>query len=167
MNVKVVARVVQGWLDGRRIVELAEEFPGEREDERIRKAATYMFSTVSQTVAWGAHAYLRSWGLGRTDSGRQAPEEAMLPAYIQHGVHTPEAAVVSLLSVPRQVAEPLASVYRGRNGPIRAGEAKRLREFVEQADVDIWREALRISTLDVDPGDMRAVWRQMRGLPAN
>jgi hypothetical protein len=116
-------------------------------------------------VAWGAHAYLRGWGVGQRDSDWESSEDAMLPAYIQHGVHTAEAAVMSLFSIPRQVAEPMASVFRSRYGPVKLGEAFRLRNFIETADDGVWDEALRMSPLDASPSDLRVVWRQMRGLP--
>lgn len=165
MDVEAVARVVQGWMDGRRIVDLAAEFPGSDKDDQVRNAGAYLFSKVSQTVAWGAHAYLRGWGIGQPkDSEWESTEDAMLPAYIQHGVHTPEAAVASLLSIPRQLAEPIGGVYRELYGRLQPAEAGRLRKFVENADVQVWQAAVERSNLQVSAADVRSVWRQMRGL---
>jgi replicative superfamily II helicase len=166
MDVAAVARVIQGWLDGRRIPELAAEFPGKSDEDRVRNASTYIFSTVSQTVAWGAHAYVRGWGMSQpTQSKWEKSEGAMLPAYIQHGVNTPEAAVLSLLNVPRQIAEPLAGIYRSAHGSLQPDEVGKLREFAETSSVDVWDAALAKSFLQVNAKDLRVVWRQMRGLP--
>ena len=94
MSVDAVARVVQGWMDGKSISALAEDFPGDDSMSKTRKAAVYLYSKVSQTISWGAHAYLRGWSLRRQRSEAELrPVDAMLPAFIQYGVRTSEAAV--------------------------------------------------------------------------
>jgi helicase len=166
MNVGAVAGVVQGWIEGKSIPELADIFPGDAKSEKIRNAARYIYSKVSQTISWGAHAYMRGWGL--RISGRDidlAPEEGMLGAYIQYGVHTPEAAVASLLGVPRQFAEPFASVYRDEYGKLSPQDTPQFKDFVEQADHGLWGKVVsRSSVRDLAPDDVRRVWRQMQGL---
>lgn len=166
MSSEAVARVVQGWLEGKAICELADEFPGNELSARVRKAATYVFSKVSQTLSWGAHAYLRGWSLQVGGETAVAPSDEMLPAYIQHGVRTPEAAVASLFGVPRQFAEPFGALYRERHGQLTPDRTPEFLTFVEGADAGLWREATNRSALShaIDPEDARVVWRQMQGL---
>ncbi|MGH7509809.1 MAG: DEAD/DEAH box helicase [Gemmatimonadales bacterium] len=169
MSSEAVARVVQGWLEGKPIIDLSNEFPGEDLTERVRRAATYVFSKVSQTLSWGAHAYLRGWSLLAGDETTVAPADEMLPAYIQHGVRTPEAAVASLFGVPRQFAEPFGALYRERYGQLTPDRTPEFLTFVEDADIGLWQEATQRSSLSdsIDPSDVRVVWRQMQGLESH
>lgn len=164
MNVLAVARVVQGWMDGKQIHELAAPFPGDDEVTRIRRAARYIYGTVSQTVSWGAHAYFGGWSMASPEKDI-APSLAMLPAYIQYGVHTPEATVASLLGVPRQFAESFADEFRTLFGPLEPAGASKFRAFVEDADEGRWQSIVKRAGLtDIDPRDAMLVFRQMQGL---
>jgi hypothetical protein len=167
MDTAAVARVVQGWMDGTSVQDLAIEFPGKGPDDRVRQAGVYVHSTIAMTVAWGAHAYLR--GLGLSNSAvmdASTDEQQMLPAYIQYGVRTPEAAVAGLLGVPRQLAEAVGADYRDQHGRLDPKDAGRLKDHVERSDRADWSRILGRSTLAgrIDPGDVRLVWRQMQGL---
>lgn len=166
MDVHTVARVVQNWMDGKSIQEIAVDFPGDEVVDKIRAAGIYLYSTVSQTVSWGAHAYIRGWQM-KTDSSDNSISsgDAMLPAYIQYGVHSPEAAVASLLGVPRQFAEPIAAEFRKQHGTLKPEDASKFKSYVEQADNRIWELAVSQSSManSVDPADVRSVWRRMQG----
>lgn len=165
MNVQAVAKVVQGWMEGRTVAELAEAFPGEDINTKVRNAGKYVYGTVSQTISWGAHAYMR--GLNMADSARQSsilPEEAMLGAYIQFGVKTPEAAVASLLGIPRELAEGFGSEYRAAHGTLTPDRAPFFRSFVEDANTERWESVVERVGLSINPEDVRMVWRQMQGL---
>jgi hypothetical protein len=165
MDVHSVAKVVQGWIDGRQVHELASLFPGDDLATRQRKAAHYIYSTVSQSVSWGTHAYLRGWLFGDTLPSNPQPEDSMLPAYIQYGVRTPEAAVASLLGVPRAFAEAMGQEYRARWGTLTPENARDFRGFVEAADTADWTSVVRRSGLGgVEAADLRAVVRQMQGV---
>jgi helicase len=168
MNVGAVAEVVQRWINGDSIKEISALFPGQSEAEKVRLAGTYVFSKVANLIAWGAHAYSRGWSLqSRRSIDSLDPAVQVLPAYIQFGVPTPESVVCSLLGVPRGFAQAIGEIYVGRHGSLRPEDTSRLREFVEGAEVDIWSEAKSRSSFasDLDPADMRHVWRQMQGLP--
>lgn len=167
MDVSAVATVVREWIDGKPIAEIARAFPGDTELERTRSAGSYVYSKVSQTISWGAHAYLRGW-LMKTNT---RPEEVsasdkMLPAYIQHGVKTPEAAVASLMGVPRVVAESSGEVFRRRFGSIRPDNAVQMKHFLEGATETDWGTIAGGSRLSgrVTAADLRGVWREMQGL---
>ena len=166
MNVQVVARVVDGWVAGRQIHELAANFPGPDIFTKRRNAARYLYGTVSQTLSWGTHAYLRGWLMSGSVPDDLPPEDKMLPAYIQFGVHSPEAAVASLLGVPRPFAEALGQIYRERSGSITPETASQFRSYVETVDTTGWQETIeRSGILGVRSEDLKVVYRQMQGLP--
>jgi helicase len=166
MNVEAVARVVKGWVDGTSIQDLAKEFPGDTDDEKIRKAGTYVYGKVSQTISWGAHAYVKGWLMNVEDIDAVDPGERMLPSYIQYGVHSPEASVASLLGVPRLFAEGAATEFRDRNGSIEPSEALKMKEFLMTADSSAWKGIVEKSSRgrSVNPDDLRTIWRQMQGV---
>jgi hypothetical protein len=167
MNVQAVARVVQRWLNGEPVYKLANEFPGNTSADKIRHAGKYLYGTVSQTISWGAHAYLKGWMIANPSKVREEDAEGvMLPAYIQYGVNTPEATVVSLLGLPREFAEPFAEEYRERHGKLVPQNVHSLKDFIFDADEDRWARVVsrRSSTTSVNPSDLRMVWRQMQGL---
>lgn len=168
MDVEAVAKVVQGWIDGRQIHELSDEFPGEDDASKVRKTGKYLNSTVSQTLSWGAHAYLRGWAMSHTknsDISDLNPAEAMLPAYIQYGVNTPEATVACLLGVAREFAVGFGAEYRRQHGELEPRQASLFKSFVYEADDEVWaRVVLRSKIANVDPSDARIVFRQMQGV---
>jgi hypothetical protein len=167
MDTAAVARVVQAWIDGAPVQAIAHEFPGKEADDRVRKAGVYLHSKVAMTVAWGAHAYLRGLALGdQAALDAITAEQQMLPAYIQYGVRTPEAAVAGLLGIPRQLAEAVGEDYRERFGRLQPGETGRFKAQVEGATHKDWARILERSPLAarVDPADVLYVWRQIQGL---
>lgn len=164
MDVRVVAQVVNGWIAGLQVHELADVFPGDDIAEKRRKAAHYLYGTVSQTISWGTHAYLRGWLMTGQGSEQLPPEDKMLPAYMQYGVHTPEAAVASLLGVPRPFAEAVGEQYRERSGPLTPENAAAFQSYVESADNAVWDQVIiRSGVQGVRPADLRKVFRQMQG----
>ena len=117
LDEEAVARVINGWVSGHSIVDLAEEFRGATTSDRVRVAGAYLHSKVSQSISWGAHAYIRGWSL-RSGSNEVDSEGRMLPAYIQYGVRSPEAAVASVLGIPRQFAESAGEIFRAEHGQL-------------------------------------------------
>jgi len=165
MSVEAVTELVQGWIDGKQAHELAGLFSGNDNETKIRSAAKYLYSTVSQTISWGAHAYLRGWSMGQSQRDSETvPSDAMLASYIQYGVRTPEAAVASLLGVPRPFAEAFSEEYRQRFGSLRPLDASRFKEFVESADEQRWNAVVeRAEVESISSSDVRRVVRQMQG----
>ncbi|MCT7973659.1 DEAD/DEAH box helicase [Laspinema olomoucense] len=165
MSVQAVAELVQGWIDGKQAHELAEVFSGNDDEVKIRQAAKYLYGTVSQTMSWGTHAYLRGWSMGQPQRNSETdPSDAMLAAYIQYGVRTPEAAVASLLGVPRPFAEAFSEEYRQKFGQLRPLDASQFKEFVESADEQRWNAVVeRAEVESISSSDMRRVVRQMQG----
>ncbi|MFY0523504.1 DEAD/DEAH box helicase [Archangium gephyra] len=165
MDVQAVARVVQGWMDGTPLHQLAPEFRGKDLPDQVRKAGTYVYSKVSQTISWGAHAYLRGWSMrAHVDVDKIPAADAMLPAYIQYGVHSPEAAVASLLGVPRAFSQAVGDEFRHTHGALTPSEASKFKAFVETADVARWERIVTRSSLKVRADDLRTIWRQMQGI---
>jgi hypothetical protein len=166
LDVAAVARVVQGWIDGKTVPDLATSFPGDDRTKQIRACAAYLFRQVSQLISWGTHAYIRSWLTQGNASTANDPSTSMLPAFIQYGVRTPEAALASLLSVPRQFAEAVGAEYRERHGTLSPEEAGVFKKFIEDADAQLWSAIVARSPMadQIDPSDVRAVWRQIQGI---
>ncbi len=165
MSVEAVADAVTRWISGQSIPDVSGLFPGDTPHERTREAARYLHGTVSQTLSWGAHAYLRGWSMLSDDDA--AVEERLLPSFIQFGVNSPEAVVASLLGVPRQLAEATGEVYRERNAPLTPERADHFRQFLTSADTSDWSDIVDRSTLAGIgglPSDVRSVWREMQGL---
>lgn len=164
MDVQSVARVVLDWVGGSQVHQIANLFPGAEDTTRRRKAAQYLYSTVSQTISWGTHAYLRGWLLGAAE-GQSTVEDRMLPAFIQYGVNTPEAAVASLLGVPRPFARAFGELYRQQFGELSPEHVGNFKEVVEQADTASWQTVTTTSGVaDVNASDARAVFRAMQGI---
>jgi helicase len=164
MNVTAVAKAVQSWIDGLPIHQIAENFPGEDQSKRIREASRYLNSTVSQTLSWGAHAYLKGWA-ATAGSHDLAPDEAILPSLIQYGVKTPEAVVASMLGVPRSFAEATADQYRSRYGRITTENVENFQEYIDSAGEHEWNEIVgRSPVRGVTGEDFRVVFREMQGL---
>jgi helicase len=168
INTQLVADVVHQWMNGAAIYQIAPSFSGEHEAERIREAGKYVFGKVSQTVSWGAHAYLRGRDMLANDTPSSDDERQMLPAYIQYGVNDPGAVLASMFGVPRQAAPGIAAQFAARNGDLRPGDNARFRTFLEDSPVEVWRDAIAGSRVEnlVSPDDLRQVWRDAQGLRA-
>jgi hypothetical protein len=168
INTQLVADVVHQWMNGASIYEIAPAFTGDDEAERIREAGKYVFGKVSQTVSWGAHAYLRGRDMIANDMPSPDDERRMLPAYIQYGVNDPGAVLASMFGVPRQAALGIASEYRARHGVLAPGDNTRFRSFLEDSPVEVWRGAVTGSRVEglVSAEDLRQVWRDAQGLRA-
>lgn len=165
MDVLAVARVVEQWVGGMQIYEMAEEFPGKSHADRLRNAARYLHGTVSQTLSWGTHAYLRSWMFSRESSESDASGDRMLPAYIQYGVNTPEAAVASLLGVPRSFATAFGDLYREQYGPLTPENVSEFRAFAESAESEVWNQVVeRAGIQGVRAEHIHAVMSELQGV---
>lgn len=166
INTELVAEVVHQWMNGAAIHEIAPSFDGVNEAERIREAARYVFGKVSQTVSWGAHAYLRGRDMLTDEIPAPDDERRMLPAYIQYGVNTPASVLAAMFGIPRQAAPGIAAQYAARNGAPKPGDNARFRAFLETSSVEVWRDAISGSRVDglVSPADLRQVWRDAQGL---
>jgi helicase len=173
IDTAAIGRVVDGWMSGKTISELAGEFGKMGEAATVRNAGAYVFSKLSQTISWGAHAYVKGWTLQNSAAaGRLSAQDLMLPAYIQHGVRTPEAAVAALLGVPRLLAEPIGKQYRELRGALQPKDAAALKSFV---DLKSFVESAKSTTWDAAVGQSKlaghvsgkaamSVWKRMRGL---
>lgn len=164
INTELVAEIVHGWINGSTIQELSKPFTG-TPAEKVRDAARYVFGKVSQTVSWGAHAYLRGRDMIRAQDDPVNIEHQMLPAYIQYGVRTPEAVMASILGVPRSAAHQFGELYTRTNGRLEPDEGLRFRSFIEESTAKQWAEVVASSRLAgrVDPSDLERVWRRAQG----
>lgn len=166
IDTEAVAGVVYKWINGASIQEIAPAFPGETAADRIRDAGRYVFGLVSQTVSWGAHAFLRGRDMVNGQGAELEGVDRMLPAYIQYGVNSPASVMASILGVPRQLATPIADIYHERNGALRPEDGTKFRQFLETSPVEMWSEAVSETTMAgaVSPEDLRTVWRDAQGI---
>ncbi len=166
IDTQAVADVVHRWINGAAVQEIAGYFKGKTEADRIRDAGRYVFGLVSQTVSWGAHAFLRGRDIVNGKDAALEGADRMLPAYIQYGVNSPASVMASILGVPRQLASRLADLYDEANGSLRPEDGAKFRAFLESSPVEVWRDAVtgtRIAEL-VSAEDLRSVWRDAQGI---
>lgn len=166
IDTQAVADVVHRWINGSTVQEIATLFPGDDEASRIREAGRYVFGKVSQTVSWGAHAFMRGRDMLDGDKADQTSEEHMLPAYIQYGVNTPSSVLASILGIPRQLSSRIAAQYDKQNGALKPEDGRKFRNFLETSTVEVWRDALSGTNIDrlATAEDLRLVWRDAQGL---
>ncbi|MGM5028328.1 DEAD/DEAH box helicase [Tardiphaga sp. 862_B3_N4_1] len=166
IDTQAVADVVHRWINGGTVQEISSLFVGSDDADRLRKAGRYVFGKVSQTVSWGAHAYIRGRDMQSSEAVDLNSEEHMLPAYIQYGVNTPSSVLASILGVPRQVASRIAEQYDAANGAMTPEDGAKFRSFLETSPVEVWRDAVidtKIASI-ASPDDLRTVWRDAQGL---
>lgn len=161
MNVQRVAATVQAWMDGKTVREISSTFPGDTPQDRVRRAGTYVYDKVSQTVSWGAHAYVQGWQFGR----QTVETPSLLPSFIEFGVKTEEGVAASLFGVPRAVAEAVGAEYVDAAGGASSPTAEGMKRFLAASGAEMWRAAVsRAQIRDLDGADLRYVWRGLRGL---
>jgi len=108
---------------------------------------------------------MKGWVASGTRQNDITPEDTILPSLIQYGVKTPEAAVVSLLGIPRPFAEATASEYRNRHGRITPQTTVSLRDFLETTKQRDWNAIIQRSGISGLTGeDFYCVYRQMQGM---
>jgi len=132
----------------------------------VREAGKYVFGKVSQTVSWGAHAFLRGRAMLAGGDASLSDEHRMLPAYIQYGVNDPVSVLASIMGVPRQVAPQISALYGERHGALRPEDGEKFRTFLQASPMELWRDAMAGTSLGdrVSAEDLRAVWRDAQGL---
>lgn len=166
IDTMAVAKVVHQWINGASIKEISATFPGNSEADRVREAGKYVFGKVSQTVSWGAHAFLRGRTMLSGNDAMLSEEHRMLPAYIQYGVNDSVSVLASIMGVPRQLAPQMAALYGERNGRLRPEDSGKFKTFLQTGPVELWRDALANAKLGdrVSADDLRTVWRDAQGL---
>lgn len=166
INTQLVAQIIHGWINGASISDISPAFVGPNEEARIRAAGTYVFSKVSQTVSWGAHAYLKGRAIARGAKDDEAGAEIMLPAYIQYGVKKPEAVMASMLGVPRALAMAVADTYESDYGRLLPEESMKFKSILENSDLTFWNKSVSKTSLQgkVSGEDIRSVWREAQGI---
>lgn len=166
IDTEAVAAVVYKWINGASIRDMASAFPGDTDADRIRDAGRYVFGLVSQTVSWGAHAFLRGRDMVNGQGAELEGVDRMLPAYIQYGVNSPASVMASILGVPRQLATSIAGLYHEANGALRPEDSAKFRHFLETSPVEIWRDAVKGTAMasSVSAEDLRSVWRDAQGI---
>jgi len=136
LNVDAIGEMAWRWIEGESIEALSHDYPEGTADERVRKTGSYVYRKLSQMLAWGSHAYLKTLSLAADQKGNI--EDAMLPAYLQYGVNKPEAVIASIFGIPRAVSNAIGTVYQAQNGLLKPEDAGEFRKLLESDSHDFW-----------------------------
>lgn len=142
-NGDLLARIVQDWVGGHSLPEMASKFfPHEDATTSMSKCCKQLFGKLTQTASWGLAA-LQVLSLGDAFDGLSAAEQRSvrnLPARVFYGVNNDAALTLRLNGVPRKAAAPLASVLAVSETTSVGEVRKTLRE---RGDVP-WTQALGV-----------------------
>ncbi len=140
----MLARIICDWVQGRPLMEMAEEyFRDDRKSDPVdamTRCCRSVFGRLTQTASWGLAA-LQALTLG--DSLESLSEEEMrllrnLPARVYYGVNSDGALALRMLGVPRTAADPLAETLG-----VTSDEAlNSIRDRLRNTKIETWQTAL-------------------------
>jgi helicase len=159
-NPDAVAGVLQQWVSGASVSEIADEwFSGVEDDpdKRRRNTSVYLYSKLVGQVPWGIGAIQR---LSLTDPD-QREAVGHIPSLIFYGVSTREAAELRMAGVPRIAAQGLAVRWREHGD---AASFSDVREWLSQLDNRVWDSALPAGA-SLTGEECVNVWRALGGVP--
>ena len=166
LNTDAIAHIVQGWIEGASIKELAKYHPNAKKDEhkKINSVGKYIYSTVSQSISWGVHAYSKALALNTNEDSDKLTN--MLPSYIQYGVNSPEASVASLLGVPRVFAQAISQQFINKHGNVTKENVKTFKAFVESHNGTEWDNVVKSSRIysKVSASQAVSVVKKLQGI---
>lgn len=139
LNVEVIAEITSGWINGKTIHELANLHPSKKKDihQKANDVGKYVYSKISQTMAWGAQAYNQAYLLNAETSDKVEPNDN-LPSFLQFGVDTSEAALASVLGVPRVLAPSVSKAFNSQYGKLTVDNVSEFKGYVENYDTKKW-----------------------------
>ena len=150
---KRVARILQAWVRGQSLPDMASEFgSGDDPDKRAADFSSYLYGGLLGRASWGLGALEAVCFAGR-DAGRG--QEGYVPSMIYFGVDTQEAVWLRMAGVPREAARGAAQLWSAqvRRQP---ESFRQIREWVSSLSDADWDTAVRSQGM---PGeDMRRVW---------
>ncbi|MFG2935044.1 DEAD/DEAH box helicase [Streptomyces sp. NPDC048282] len=157
-----IARVMQDWVNGASVTQLAADHfkkAGESDDlKAVTKCCQRLFGEMAPTVSWGLSA-LQSLTLGQEfatlppDTQRELRN---IPSYAYYGVHSEDAIAMRLAGVPRSAAPRLASAVTDGEDRITPAKARtRLAALPDSA----WQSAL-----GAKGSAYRKVWQILDGV---
>ncbi|MFF0434623.1 DEAD/DEAH box helicase [Streptomyces sp. NPDC004327] len=156
-----IARVIQDWVNGASVPQLAADHfrkAGESDNlKAITKCCQRLFGDLAPTVSWGLSA-LQSLTLGREFAELHADTQRELrniPSYAFYGVRTEDAIAMRLAGVPRSAAARMAVAVAGEESHVALAEARARLSALPTA---AWR-----SVLGPKGPAYRRVWRILDG----
>ena len=150
-NPERVARIASAWVNGVSILEIARnEYSGE-----LLECSRHLYATVTNLVPWGLRAIQKVAFAGDKDA--RWDELDLLPAMVFHGVRSPRAIAMRMLSVPRFVAEGLARGAKRASVPI-----ANTGSWLEKAGPDAWQRALPKAS-KISGAECKLLWRLLDG----
>ena len=165
LNLSAIAKITSGWINGASIKDLAKHHPSKHKSEeaKVNSVGKYVFSTVSQRVSWGAHAFSKAHALGTSQEAER--DVSLLPSFLQFGVNTPEATVASILGIPRVFAKSIGQEYRNEKGVLTKDSVNSFKSYVEDYDSSSWQKAARKTQVAelVSTSDIIHVLKKLQG----
>lgn len=163
LNHSHIAKITADWVGGMTIEELAKTYF--EDEENLTQKITWVCRTIYRHIAtdgaWGLSSLMQTAGL--QDAGDLSDEEKrkinMLPSMIFHGVHTEEAVLMRMNSVPRRIAENLGSMFSDNNGDKTAVAARNFLRVLPPSD---WHDA-RPQGAVMDGKDYKKIWQLLSG----
>lgn len=147
-----LARITSMWVDGVALSDIADrEYSGD-----LLRCAHHVYGTVTNLVPWGMRAVQRvALADAPADLWRQVE---LVPGMIYHGVRSPEAIALRMLSVPRMAAEGLARRWRATSD----ADLPQATNWLDTTDAADWSAALPDSAT-ISGEEAKALWEVLEG----
>lgn len=164
-----LSEVTQAWVSGKGIAELAEQFfKGKDLTEKISSACKAVYRDLANNGSWGLSA-LSKMPTSGLDFDKMNEEQKRLlnnlPAMIYHGVSSEDAVLMRMQSVPRSIAESLATEFRYKNlrGSETISSTKMAGEFLQSLRSEDWSR-LKPEQSSMSGDDYKRIWQQLSGI---
>jgi hypothetical protein len=163
---KTIAEVLDAWVSGKSLREIADKHFGNEEDisRRLTDCCRMVYRTLTHQGSWGFGALQSLSGLANADI---SPEEKdvirFIPSMIYYGVSTVDAVLMRSLGVPRSVSMELGSQFAAENTTVSRPRCQSARKWLEKSGVAIWRTAAEKAKLPIKGDSLYAAWRIITG----
>jgi hypothetical protein len=161
-----IAEITQAWVSGKSIQDIAKAYFQEDENETkaITNACRAIYRNLVLAGTWGLSSLSRLSGIDfESLSESERRRINAIPAMIYHGVHSEEAVLMRMNSVPRSVAEKLAEEFRASSRKdtdhVSTQEA---RQFLKNLDSSGWGR-VRPEGAHLSGADYKSIWELLSG----
>lgn len=159
-NPEEVALILNEWVNGMRLDELAARHPINHEiDIGLREAefGTYLFSNLLGKASWGIGALEGLYLSGLEDEKWE--EVGFVPSMIYFGVPKKEAVWFRMVGAPRFIANGLAELWIN-NGNKEPSSHEQLRAWINSLNEDQWNQAIP-RHVNISSSDIKLLWNEL------
>lgn len=164
LSFKTIADVTQAWVSGKSLREIAiQYFNGKTDTDKISKACKAIYRNLTNNAAWGLSALSKMPTAGLNFEALSEDDLRRinnLPAMLYHGVRSEEAVLMRMNSVPRSIAENLATEFKGKRGSELSPSSAN--DFLRSLDRNDWQR-LRPKSSTMTGEDYQNVWKRLSG----